>query len=192
MLIHLVNTLICYNTDMKITYFVHSITKDNERGVASGWLEAELSEEGIKRIKKLSGLVSDTSFEAIFPSDLKRAIDSATIPFGKTHKIIPDKRLREANYGDLDGTPKTFKKQIRHYINTPYPNGESYQDVEKRMREFLEEKEAEGWQHIAIFGHEATQLALEVICNGKTWEEAIDGDWGPTQNWQPGWIYTFN
>lgn len=176
---------------MKITYFVHSITKDNERGVASGWLEAKLSEEGIKRIKQLPGLVSDTSFEVIFPSDLKRAIDSAEIPFSKTHKITPDKRLREANYGDLDGTPKIFKKQIKSYINKTYPNGESYADVEKRMREFLEEKKAEGWQHIAIFGHEATQLALEVICNGKTWEEAIDGDWRPSQSWQPGWHYAY-
>ncbi len=121
---------------MEITYFVHSITKDNERGVASGWLEAELSEEGMKRIKQLPELVSDDSFEVIFPSDLKRAIDSATIPFSKTHTIMPDKRLREANYGDLDGTPKVFKKQIKNYIDTPYPNGESYQDVEKRMREF--------------------------------------------------------
>lgn len=176
---------------MKITYFVHSITKDNERGVASGWLEAELSEEGIKRIKKLPELISDDSFEVIFPSDLKRAIDSAEIPFGKTHKIIPDRRLRETNYGDLDGTPKVFKKKIKEYIDTPYPNGESYADVEKRMCDFLEEKKAEGWQHIAIFGHEATQLALEVICNGKTWEEAIDSDWRPTQTWQPGWVYEF-
>lgn len=176
---------------MKITYFVHSITQDNERGIASGWLEAELSEEGIKRIKQLPHLVSDASFEAIFPSDLKRAIDSAELSFGKTHKIIPDQRLREANYGDLDGTPKIFKKQMKDYIEAPYPNGESYKDVENRMREFLEEKSTEGWQHIAIFGHEATQLALEVICNGKTWERAMDGDWRATQDWQPGWVYSF-
>lgn len=176
---------------MKITYFVHSITKDNERGIASGWLEAELSDEGIKRIKELLKLISDDSFEVVFPSDLKRAVDSATIAFGKTHKIIPDKRLREANYGDLDGTPKTFKKNMRGYISSPYPNGESYLNVEKRIREFLEEKKTENWSHIAIFGHEATQLALEVICNNRTWEEAMDSDWRPAQNWQPGWVYDY-
>lgn len=174
---------------MKITYFVHSITKDNERGIASGWLEAELSDEGIKRIKELPRLISDDSFEVIFPSDLKRAIDSAIIAFEKTHRIIPDRRLREANYGDLDGTPKVFKKNMRDYIKSPYPNGESYHDVERRVREFLEEKQSEGWDHIAIFGHEATQLALEVICNDKTWAEAMGSDWRPTQAWQPGWVY---
>jgi broad specificity phosphatase PhoE len=176
---------------MKITYFVHTITKDNERGIATGWLDAELSEEGIKRIKQLSELVSDDSFEIIFPSDLNRAVESATIAFGKTHKIVPDSRLREANYGDFDGTPKTFKKGVRDYIDRPYPNGESYADVEKRMREFLEEKQHEGWEHIAIFGHEATQLALEVICKNKTWEEAIDSDWRPAQTWRPGWNYKY-
>lgn len=180
-----------YYVAMKITYFVHSITKDNERGIATGWLDAELSDEGIKRIKQLPELVSDDSFEVIYPSDLSRAVQSAEIPFGKTHKIIPDSRLREANYGDFDGTPKTFKKDIKNYIESSYPNGESYADVEKRLREFLEEKQREGKKHIAIVGHEATQLALEVICNGKTWQQAIDEDWRPTQAWQPGWVYVY-
>ncbi len=174
---------------MKITYFVHTITKDNENGIATGWLDAELSKEGIKRIKELPKLITDDSFEVIYPSDLNRAIESAEIPFGKTHKIVPDSRLREANYGNFDGTPKVFKKKIKEYITTPYPNGESYADVESRIRDFLNEKKEEGWGHIAIFGHEATQLALEVICNQKSWEEAIDADWRPTQSWQPGWIY---
>ncbi len=176
---------------MKVTYFVHSITTDNERGIASGWKEAELSKEGVRRIKQLPELIKDDSFEVIFPSDLKRAIDSAEIPFGKTHKIIPDKRLREANYGDLDGTRKTFKKNMKDYIDRRYPNGESYKDVEARIRELLEEKKSEGLEHIAIVGHEATQLALEVICSSKSWEQAIDEDWRPTQTWQPGWFYEY-
>ena len=176
---------------MKITYFVHSITTDNEKGIATGWLDGELSEEGIKRIKQLPELITDNSFEAVYPSDLHRAIQSAEIAFANTHPIIPDRRLREVNYGDLDGTPKTFKKKMKLYIETPYPNGESYKDAEKRIRKFLEEKKAEGKKHIAIVGHEATQLALEVICDSKSWEEAMNSDWRPTQAWQPGWVYEF-
>lgn len=176
---------------MKITYFVHSITTDNEKGIATGWLQGELSEEGIKRIKKLSAMIKDKSFEVIYPSDLRRAIQSAQLAFGETHKIVPDKRLREANYGDLDGTPKDFKKNMEQYIEKPYPNGESYLDTEKRIHDFLEEKKLEGRKHIAILGHEATQLALEVICNRKTWQEAMDGDWRKSQAWQPGWVYEY-
>ena len=39
---------------MKITYFVHSITNDNEKGLATGWMQGELSNEGAKRAKSLS------------------------------------------------------------------------------------------------------------------------------------------
>ena len=176
---------------MKITYFVHSITTDNEKGLATGWLQGELSEEGIKRIKLLPGLIVDNSFEAVYPSDLKRAVQSAEIAFSGSHLIIPDKRLREVNYGDLDGTPKKFKKDMVSFIDSPYPSGESYHDTEKRILDFLEEKKNEGKEHIAIMGHEATQLALEVICNSKTWPEAIREDWRPTQSWKPGWVYNF-
>ena len=176
---------------MNITYFVHSITYDNLNNKATGWLQGELAPIGIEKIKELPALISDDSFEAVFPSDLKRAVDSAELAFGKTHKIIPDRRLREANYGRLDGSDKAFKKRIKEYITRAYPDGESYQDCEARMREFLHEKKTEGYHHIAIVGHEATQLALEVICNGKTWEEAIDQDWRRAQAWQPGWSYEF-
>lgn len=176
---------------MKITYFVHSITKDNLNNIATGWLEGELAPIGIEKIKELPKLVKDNSFEIVFPSDLKRAIDSAKLAFGNTHKILPDKRLREANYGDFDGTDKSFKKDIKEYINKPYPNGESYEDCKARILDFLNEKKKEGYSHIAIVGHEATQLALEVICNNKTWDQAIDEDWRKNQQWQPGWIYEY-
>lgn len=44
-------------------------------------------------------------------------------------------------------------------------------------------------QRVAIVAHEAPQLALEVLVNGKTWQEAIDENWRKTKAWQPGWVY---
>jgi hypothetical protein len=40
--------------------------------------------------------------------------------------------------------------------------------------------------------HKAPQLALEVILNGKTWEQAIREDWHNQKAWQPGWIYNLS
>lgn len=177
---------------MKITFFAHSTTTDNELHKATGWLQGELSEKGIKQAKALPGLISDDSFVVVFSSDLKRAIDSATLGFGNTHKLRTDDRLREANYGDLDGTDKSFKNDMTQFIDTPYPNGESYKDTEARLRSFLEDTKKEfGDQHIAIIGHEATQLAIEVICSNKTWEQVIAENWRPQGKWQPGWTYSF-
>lgn len=177
---------------MQITYFVHSITEDNEKGLATGWLPGRLSQEGLKRAATLAEDVSNRTFDAVFCSDLNRAIESTEIFFDNKFPVFIDWRLRECNYGELDGLPaRDFKKdREQEYITVPYPNGESYIDVEKRMSNFLADAQVyfpNG--HIAIVAHQAPQLALDVLVDGKTWEEAILGDWRKSQAWQPGWEY---
>ena len=49
---------------------------------------------------------------------------------------ITDDRLRECNYGDLDGMHKSLVVYEEH-IDKPFPKGESLIDVEKRMRSFI-------------------------------------------------------
>ena len=173
----------------RITYFVHGTTTDNESDIATGWLPGELSDLGKRQSEELHAITKDKHFDAIFSSDLKRAIDSAAITF-LGQNVISDKRLREANYGDLNGQTDSFKNNLVDYIDTPFPNGESYRDVEKRLNDFLGfiKKNYED-KHIAIVAHQAPQLALEVILKGKTWPQAINEDWRRTKSWQPGWDY---
>lgn len=176
--------------NFKITYFVHGTTTDNENGLASGWQPGELSELGIKQSKELGAITQNQSFDAVFCSDLKRAVDSAQLAFDHRYKIITDKRLREINYGDYNGQPETFKDKLEAYIEKPFPRGESYLEVEKRLRNFIDDlKKRYNNKHIAIVAHQAPQLALEVICNHKTWPEAMATDWRRTKSWQPGWEY---
>ncbi len=172
-----------------ITYFVHGTTVDNENEIATGWNPGELSELGKRQSVDLQKLIASDRFDAIFSSDLKRAVDSASLNFpGKT--ILRDVRLRECNYGDLNGKPKQFDEL--DFIIKSFPNGESYKNVEQRMRLFcryLLENFPE--KKIAIVAHQAPQLAFEVIANGKTWEDAIKSDWrrGQPRLWRPGWKY---
>ena len=56
---------------MKITYFVHGTTTDNEKGISTGQVPGELSKLGIKQSKELSEHIGYKKFEAIFSSDLK-------------------------------------------------------------------------------------------------------------------------
>jgi broad specificity phosphatase PhoE len=176
---------------VKIIYFVHGTTVDNEKDLATGWNPGELSKKGIEQSKELGKMVANEKFDALFCSDLKRAVDSAEIAFGGKYKIIKDKRLREANYGDLTRTDfSKFKNNLKDFVDKPFPNGESYKDVEKRVSGFLEFlKENYSGKHIAIFAHQAPQLALDVLLNGKTWETAIKEDWRNKKEWKPGWIY---
>jgi len=178
---------------LKITYFVHGTTTDNEKDLATGWQPGELSELGVQQSKDLGKLVVDKNFSVVFCSDLKRAADSARLAFGDKYKIIPDSRLREANYGDFtEKSATTFKDDMNEYIDKPFPNGESYKDVAKRVDDFLKEvTQKYPGQHIAIVAHQAPQLALDVLLKGKTWEQAIAKDWRHTKSWQPGWEYSY-
>lgn len=171
---------------VKITYFVHGTTTDNEKGLATGWLNGELSQKGIEQAKELGNFVQDKHFDVIFCSDLKRAVDSAELGFGNKYKIIQDPRLRECNYGDQNGT----KKDKENHINIPFPNGESYEDVKNRISDFLDFlKNNYDEKSVAIVAHQAPQLSLDVLLKGKTWEQAIKEDWRNTKAWQPGWEY---
>ena len=177
---------------VQITYFVHGTTTDNEQDIATGWNPGELSELGIQQAKDLGKLVANKYFDTVFCSDLKRAVDSARLGFGEKYKIISDSRLRECNYGDFNGEPaEKFKdNMMSDYVDMPFPNGESYKDVEKRIADFLAflKREYDG-KHIAIVAHQAPQLALNVLLHGRTWEQAINEDWRNAKEWRSGWEY---
>ncbi len=171
---------------------MHSITEDNENGLATGWMQGKLSEEGIKRALSLREDLSYRDFDAVFCSDLERAIQSTDLFFDNKFPIFLDWRLRECNYGECDGKPAVeFKKdREQEYILKPYPLGENYKDVEGRIKSFLDDLNTFNYSHIAIVAHQAPQLALDVLLNNHTWEEAISNDWRKTKSWQPGWEYS--
>ncbi len=177
---------------VKIIYFVHGTTKDNEAGKCTGWAGGELSELGIRQARELPGLVRDKSFSALFSSDLKRALDSAQLGFQSLCPIVSDRRLRECDYGDLTQAEESLVDYAKQ-IDIPFPGGESLRDVEARLRSFLEDlKASHDGKFVAIMAHKAPQLALEVILNGKSWEEALAADWRHHKAWQPGWLYNLD
>lgn len=178
---------------VQITYFVHGTTTDNEKNISSGWSDVELSDLGIRQSMELRDKIGDKKFDAVFCSDLKRAHESAKLAWNGVYEIIPDARLRECNYGTLNGAPSDIVEpmQEKEMINKPFPEGESYEDVKKRVLDFLNFlKQHYDGKHVAIVAHKAPQLALDVLLKGKTWQQAFAEDWRKTKSWQPGWKYT--
>lgn len=176
---------------IRITYFTHGTSIHNEKGLAAGWLPSELSQIGINQSIELGKIVSKLKFDAVFCSDLKRAIDTAKLAFKDKYQIIPDQRLREINFGEFTNKPiKSFRSEMIKYIQEPFPNGESYLDVEKRIKNLLSFfKHEYSGKNLGIIAHQAPQLAIEVLLKGKTWQRAIVEDWRINGNWQPGWEY---
>ena len=176
---------------VKITYFVHGTTTDNEKEISSGWKDVELSDLGVKQSKELKKQIDLKSFDVVFCSDLKRAVDSANLIFGNSIEIIQDKRLRECNYGDFNGKSSKIVEPLQEKnIEKSFPNGESYEDVKERIQNFLTFLKVNyDGESVAIVAHKAPQLALDVLLKDKTWEEAFAQDWRKKKTWQPGWEY---
>ncbi len=120
---------------IKITYFVHGTTTDNENDISSGCKNVGLSELGIKQSKELKDQIKD-DFDVIFCSDLIRAVDSTKLTFGDDQRIKIDKRLRECDYGDYNGKPSEVVEPICERVAERFPNGESYEDVKARIQNF--------------------------------------------------------
>ncbi len=174
---------------VRIIYFVHGTTTDNIEHKSTGWLDGVLSEKGIEQSTKLREQINLDEIDFVISSDLKRAIDSAKNIFKDSKMILQDKRIRECNYGDLNGKDSSLVKYEEH-INIQFPNGESLQEVEKRLRNFCNYLlENYNGKTVALVSHKAPQLALEVITKNISWKEAIDNDWRKTKNWRPGWRY---
>jgi broad specificity phosphatase PhoE len=177
---------------IKITYFVHGTTTDNEKEISSGWSDVELSELGIKQSIALKEQTKDNEFDVVFCSDLQRAHHSAKLAWNGVYTIIPDARLRECNYGKLNGASSHIVEpmQEEECITNRFPEGESYEDVKARIADFLEflKKNYDG-KSVAIVAHKAPQLSLDVLIKGKTWKQALAEDWRKTKAWKPGWEY---
>ena len=174
-----------------ITYFVHGTTTDNEKNISSGWADVVLSALGKEQSLELQKHIIGQHFDVVFCSDLQRAVDSAELTFGNTVLIQRDARLRECNYGTYNGQASDIVEPLQEQnITTPFPEGESYEEVKTRIRDFLHDiqKDYDG-KTVAIVAHKAPQLALDVLLRAKTWEEAFEEDWRKQKAWQPGWKY---
>ena len=174
---------------VKIIYFVHGTTTDNAEHKSTGWIPGVLTEKGIKQSIDLKEQINLDEIDLVISSDLQRAIDSADYTFKGLKDIYHDERIRECNYGVLNGEDASLVVYEDHITN-PFPNGESLKDVEARVRDFCNYLvENYDGKTVALVAHKAPQLALEVITKNITWEEAIANDWRKIKAWRPGWEY---
>ncbi len=93
-----------------------------------------------------------------------------------------DWRLRECDYGDWNGMPRTrlVEERVRR-IDEPFPGGESWRQAVARVDSFLDELR----EPSVVIGHIATHWAFEQRYRGCTLEELAAEEFV----WQPGWEY---
>lgn len=160
----------------------HGEALSNVNQVISSWpekFENPLTERGIGMIKEAAEKLLGKQIDLIFSSDLLRTKQTSEI-VGETLKIEPefDKRLREISFGIMNAGPISdldvkFKKEEER-INKSMPEGESYEDVLKRVRDFLEDidKKNKG-KNILVVSHECPLWVLEGFIKGWTLPETL-------------------
>ena len=171
---------------LRLVYETHSTSTDNEAGIATGWNHGRLSEAGEAQARELGERRRDPAPAAVFASDLQRAVQTATIAFGDARvPILLDWRLRECDYGELNGAPAAELERGSH-IDTPFPGGESYRDVVERTRSFLADI-LRGWDglYVVMIAHSANRWALDHLLRGARLEDLVVAPF----EWQPGWKY---
>jgi 2,3-bisphosphoglycerate-dependent phosphoglycerate mutase len=168
-----------------VVFETHSTSEDNEIGIATGWLPGKLSAQGREQAALLGERCND-GVDVVFTSDLQRAVETAGIAFGDSPlRLVADERLRECNYGELNGTAEPLHDRAAH-LDVPYPGGESWRQAVGRVGGFLEELRRErAGERVLVIGHSATRFALEVGANGRELEEVVAEPFV----WQPGWEY---
>lgn len=94
--------------DGKVTIYLtrHGETEYNVKGLAQGWSDSPLTEEGILQAQALHDGLEDIEFANVYSSPSRRAMDTAKLLIGDRNlKIKEDERLKEMNYGSLEANP---------------------------------------------------------------------------------------
>jgi broad specificity phosphatase PhoE len=130
-------------------YFIarHGHATSNGNGFYSSYPEkriVKLTSKGKEEIKKNSQYFKKIGIDLIFSSDLLRTKQTAEI-ISKITKIsiIFDKRLREIDFGNFNGLSiqkiSSYFKSRKEKFTKKHPNGENYNEVQKRMLNFFGE-----------------------------------------------------
>jgi 2,3-bisphosphoglycerate-dependent phosphoglycerate mutase len=173
---------------VKIVFETHSTSLDNERGIATGWRDGALSDEGRRLATELGARHRDPAPSAVFTSDLGRAVETAEIAFGGTGiPILRDRRLRECDYGQMTGMSAARLDDERpRRVDEPFPGGQSYRQVTEQVNHFVQDL-VERWEgeRLVVIGHAATRFAFDKLLDGVPLEESVVAPFA----WQPGWKY---
>jgi alpha-ribazole phosphatase/probable phosphoglycerate mutase len=173
---------------VEIVYETHSTTVDNENGIATGWLPGELSATGRLQAAELGERRRHENIAGVISSDLARAVETTQIAFaGADITIFQDARLRECNYGALNGMPveRLDAERARH-VDDPFPGGQSYRNVVEQTAAFPRDlgRDWDG-RRVLLIGHSANKLALDCLLNGESLQDLVAAPFA----WQEGWTY---
>lgn len=183
---------------MKLIVTRHGQSEDNrtDPSIFSGRTDSPLSEYGKEQARKLALRLKDHPITQIYTSPLRRALDTAK-EIKRYHpdaRLIIDDDLAEMDFGIFEGLPKLaamekyklhWDERARDRMNYKIPNGESYQDVYKRMTKVIDTITKSG-KDTVIVAHGSLNKTIFMRMLNKSLDDINDINWHNTS------ISTFN
>lgn len=141
---------------MKITMIRHT-SVDVPSGVCYGFSDVPLNPSFEEEAAIVKSHLGGMNFDKIYSSPLSRCTKLSTFcGFSSPHL---DNRIKELNFGDwelkswMQINKEEAKAWFADWLHYPAKNGESYDDVKKRVYYFLDEIKVSGKESVCIFTH---------------------------------------
>ena len=154
---------------MRLILTRHGETIENTQGVLQGHLPGRLSEQGKEQAKRLAVRLKDEKIDAMYSSDLARAVDTAQeiAKFHPRASLHLTQDLREVDLGSFTGK----KKNEIDWNNRP-ADFETNEKIQQRAKHILEQVLHKHPNDTVVFvGHNKINRALLSVILDKTAEE---------------------
>jgi 2,3-bisphosphoglycerate-dependent phosphoglycerate mutase len=168
----------------------HGQSRWNLENRFTGWIDIDLSEQGIKEAQEAGEKLKNYKFDKAYTSALIRAQRTLDIILEiikqKDIPIERDKALNERMYGDLQGLNKDETREKfgaeqvklwRRSYDTAPPNGESLKDTAARVIPYWEAKivpDLKAGKNILISAHGNSLRALVMYLEKLSKEEIVE------------------
>lgn len=159
---------------MKCYFVRHGKTEWNLEGRFQGATgDSPLLKESYEELKQLGQALKSIPFDAVYSSDLKRAVDTTAIiidQFDEKVETIYSEDLREWQLGKLEGAKIATMKAIyprqmtafRHNLakfNAGQFGAESIYQTTSRVKKLIKTFESKDYENVLIVGHGANLTA---------------------------------
>lgn len=154
-----------------------------------GQLDVPLTEKGTRDAQFLQSYFDKHHVQQIYLSDLQRTRQTYNAIFDKDIPAQPTALVRERSLGIFEGLHVADVEQqseyahyfnddnfkdFRHSFTQKAPDGESYEDVLARVRQFFEQEVDKSLDSIAIVAHQVVIRCIFVYLGYETKAQVID------------------
>ena len=163
----------------------HGQSIHNQQQTIAGQLDSELTPLGFEDARSVARAIGRSDFQIVYCSDLLRARQTAetimnTLEFSCPVRYSP--LIRELDYGRF--TEKTVEEtfKIHNYKRVPdqpYPEGESFNDMQRRVQQFLSQllDESAG-RRILVAAHAGSIRIVAMLLDSAHQQEHLERAYG--------------